>query len=224
MKKMWEVESFRYAYLMLNRITMETYGPFKDLEDTVAYIKKYIGVDRFIIDSSRSKLSTIIIDGQYYYNNQYHYNNSYFGPVRYWHLAIICKETGELVDWKTLSKLFARRKRGDKTCTDVNLILRKNNIKKIKQTYRSGYHYYPFINKGYYIPGIILSSFRKIKTKSERSKNASILKEYRNEYLNLIRSKRANLPNSYDDIHLGVYDQYKSWKHNSKRRKQWIPK
>ena len=37
----------------------------------------------------------------------------------------------------------------------------------------------------------------------------------------LVRKKRTRVPTTYDDVTLNVYGQGKSWKHNSKRRKQW---
>lgn len=220
MKKICDVEPFKFTYSILERVTMDHYGPFNDFEEIINFIRKYFGTMLIKFDTEISKIKTKLIDGKRYYDNKYTCS------VSHHYFVIVCVESGEIIDPKLLPRLHEYRPYVGRYYNkrDEDLLLRKNNIKKIKQTYRSGYYYSEYRDEGYYIVGTILSSFRRIKTKSERSKNECILKEYRNEYHNLVRGKRRKLPNNYDDIHLGVYDQYKSWKHNSKRRKQWIPK
>lgn len=57
--------------------------------------------------------------------------------------------------------------------------------------------------------------FRHMKTTQERRKNSDP------EVYEYVRPARRsdNLPNSYDDI---TRDYYKSWKHCTKKRKQWM--
>lgn len=60
--------------------------------------------------------------------------------------------------------------------------------------------------------------------KQERSKTKMHLKEYK-EYETFgfrIRGKRnGSLPDPWDDYPSFVWNTHKSWKHNSKRKKQW---
>ena len=67
------------------------------------------------------------------------------------------------------------------------------------------------------------SYHRRIKTTQEHRMNEAHMSEYGDE---MVRGKRRyrQLPNSWDDVPTGIWDGRKCWKHNSKRRKQWVPK
>lgn len=106
-----------------------------------------------------------------------------------------------------------------------NLIKRKKSAAKIKHSYRT----VPYMQwrHGLDKPYICytfpeLSYFRKPSTMKEMRKACADIEEYGQ---NIVRAKRnhKNLPNSYDDIYCNIHDTKKSWKHNSKRRKQWKP-
>lgn len=65
---------------------------------------------------------------------------------------------------------------------------------------------------------------RAVKTKQERTENDFIrFDEDAKEYGIRVRGKRTkrNIPHSYDDPRNGIWDGRKSWKHVTKRRKQW---
>lgn len=107
-----------------------------------------------------------------------------------------------------------------------NLIKTKRSTTKIKNTYRT----VPDMWWGHGIdePSIYytfaeLNHYRKPSTMKEIRKACADIDDYGQ---NIVRAKRnhKNLPNSYDDIYCDVYDTRKSWKHNSKRRKQWKEK
>lgn len=104
---------------------------------------------------------------------------------------------------------------------DSRLVYKKGSNRKIKATYRKvlggfgvwGRHF-GFEVGGYYRP---------VRSHSEMKYACAHAQEYGDE---MVRAKRRykNLPNSYDDYKSDVWDTQKSWKHNSKRRKQWVPK
>ena len=102
--------------------------------------------------------------------------------------------------------------------TDRNLCKRKGDGKKIKNEWTTvdyvdtygevSYHY----NKGYH---------RYVRTKNEQTANDAHMDEYGQE---MVRGKRRYLPTSWDDVSTSYWGCRRSWKHNSKRRKQWVPK
>ena len=63
---------------------------------------------------------------------------------------------------------------------------------------------------------------RRLMTTQERRYAIAHADEYGPEF---IRGKRNahGLPNAWDDYSNGIWDRRKSWKHHSKRRKQWKP-
>lgn len=63
--------------------------------------------------------------------------------------------------------------------------------------------------------------YRHPKTQRERRLLDGIINEYGEE---LVRGVRRNLPTNWDDRQRSLGKTEKSWKHNSKRKKQWIPK
>jgi hypothetical protein len=122
---------------------------------------------------------------------------------------------------------------------EIGLIFEKNNKnKKLKHHFKNGYKIkklwkadYNFINEEVverfyedeYFPNIKNYYFRKIKTKQERMFFEHHNLEYSKEFNLKLRKRRSskNLPNSWDEIHSGVFKTNKSWKHNSKRKKQY---
>jgi len=98
------------------------------------------------------------------------------------------------------------------------LAYRKDNINKTKPAYRGVLRSTWGDEPDYTLDG---SYFRSVKTLQERRLAVNVLKE---EGEPEFRGRRRILPSSYDDVDKGVWDTHKSWKHNSKRRKQWKPK
>lgn len=99
---------------------------------------------------------------------------------------------------------------------------------KIKNTYKKKLSNIRGILKYNYI---IVNNYRSPKTHSELKKNNmffnniecdkySYLDFYFKNKIN--RRCRKNLPNIWDEIYPSIFDNEKSWKHYSKRKKQWI--
>jgi hypothetical protein len=99
------------------------------------------------------------------------------------------------------------------------LLYRKNNVNKIKEVFLqkekvSGYNgerYFRFVSRKYY---------SRISTLARQRDAVNVLKD---EGEPKFRGKRGKLPIIHGNIR-GKYYTYQSWKHNSKRRKQWKPK
>ena len=116
----------------------------------------------------------------------------------------------------------------DRHETDVRLEIFKGDAKKLKTTYgtrREGisgrlefkthdWDYRSEVHGWHRIPHC----------QPERRANEGHVNEYGPEIVRASRRARYALPSSYDDKACGVWDQRKCWKHNSKRRKQWVPK
>jgi hypothetical protein len=101
-----------------------------------------------------------------------------------------------------------------------NLVRKKHNVNKIKESYNHKKKYFGYSHEFYYNfeAG---GHFAHPQTMSIHRAAANVLKD---EGEPNVRPRVANAPNSYDDKIISRCYTSKSWKHNSKRRKQWKPK
>lgn len=99
------------------------------------------------------------------------------------------------------------------------LIRIKGSSQKIKSTYQHvkkiGWHGHNF--------GSVCSFYRHVRTQNERRHTHNHFKEW-GQFKGMARAGRKKLPTYYDDTLVGSHKTAKSWKHHSKRRKQWIGK
>lgn len=95
---------------------------------------------------------------------------------------------------------------------------RKN---KLKEIFHEDGCYYSIWFKEYWLSSKSMYCCRPIRTKQERTKY--IQTEDEKYYKVKYRAKRSvrGLPSNWDDIWTGANDVKKSWKHNSKRKRQW---
>lgn len=102
--------------------------------------------------------------------------------------------------------------------TDSALCKCKSDTKKVKTHWATAETVDRFGNEGYdYSPYYTHS----VRVKNEQTANEAHSEEYG---ANLIRGKRSSLPNPWDGKPSSFSGCRRSWKHNSKRRKQWIAK
>ena len=95
--------------------------------------------------------------------------------------------------------------------------------KKTKEQYRDEYEEKSIYSEDIWTtyPNMKNSCIKLFSKRNEKSQSLMHLKEYKNDYGLKIRGKRLNgLANPWDDYSAYVYKKAKSWKHNSKRRKQ----
>lgn len=96
-------------------------------------------------------------------------------------------------------------------------------VKKIKSQYRDGIEI-PFGKGKVYVsyPRLKNRIIKKFSVHQERSLTAMHKVEYKKEYNLKIRGNRdGSIPDPWDDYRSSAYDLGKSWKHNSKRKKQY---
>lgn len=100
----------------------------------------------------------------------------------------------------------------------TRLIRTKGAPHKIKSTYQHtrhntycGMRFRPQINV-----------YRHVRTFNERKQTLHHTHQWGEEFPHMFRCARKKLPTYYDDIVVSTRKTQKSWKHHSKRRKQWI--
>ncbi len=102
--------------------------------------------------------------------------------------------------------------------TDSALCKRKGDTKKIKSNWATAETVDNLGNKDYdYSPYYSHS----IRVKNEQTANEAHMTEYGEQF---VRGRRAILPNAWDGKPSSFWGCRRSWKHNSKRRKQWKAK
>ena len=100
---------------------------------------------------------------------------------------------------------------------ESNLVIKNNNVDKIKKSHARKIKHSSWIGEFYYTR-VIRGSHRRVHTRQIYRNVAGVLKD---EGEPVFRGKQCNLPTYWDDLPLGVWKSFKSWKHNSKRKKQW---
>lgn len=101
----------------------------------------------------------------------------------------------------------------------------KKKLEKRKNKLKLQYHntdcWYSSWTNDFYYSCPAAYYFRPIRTTNER--RAYFLTEDERDAGVKLRASRsiASLPDSWEDIYPSTHDVKKSWKHNSKRRKQW---
>lgn len=147
---------------------------------------------------------------------------THFYPPADW---VITNDLGELVtkeevnalnerryrDWRRWDEwyeLHGRRMTRVKGASDKV----KLSCEKVKSYFRDGDVYYSDRCSG---------NYRGIQTTNERRQNEAHTDEY-GEWI--VRGRRRVLPTCYDDHRVSIHEASRSWKHHSKRRKQWKAK
>lgn len=109
----------------------------------------------------------------------------------------------------------------------VTVCSTKKNPNKIKRGYYYAYSWDDYNWGNYHKDYVVGGYHRTFSTTPERRRNAADVDDYGEEYgQNIVRGRRRghNLPDAYDDYPNSVNDTIKSWKHHSKRKKQWKAK
>lgn len=216
-----ETAPFVYRYFLVNRFTKAEFGPFDSiLEAKQARFKEYhyAYINREMYGDS---LSLSHREAQYffYYNeNLLSFEKPFcirdqFGNVI---PPSVIKAAGNEYNYKSYSyytPCWMKRQR-----IEANLVKKKGDGNKIKSDWGfiEDYNHH---NEVRYCNRVR----KRPHTQSERRANAGCVKEHGE---GMVRGKRRymNIPNSWDFYDGGFYDTMPSWKHNSRRRKQWKPK
>lgn len=234
MKNLKLVEPFKYTFSILNRLTMDNHGPFESLAEALEFSYEKYGWDsKFGEDVSRIPFYTLFDDKLHFWKEKDRKAPRLVALRIEEYSPVLAEEIDD-----TRREIRASRKYNyhynhysNKYNRANDLFVKKGDGRKIKKPYGARLRHYP-PNSWWNnqtegteaVAGGMLRYYRHPRTKAELSFNEMIENEYRNEYPNLVRHRRTTLCSSWDDLPIGAWDVYNSWKHHSKRRKQWIPR
>lgn len=211
-----DVPAFVYSYFAVNRLTHARLGPYACLEDAVVAVCNLAGRYSLTIP-----LATVVSQHLPVAPGERNGFGDLTTPV--W---CLCNHLGEVVPHASmLPFLSSAAKRSpwswpfsrSLSPTQQRLKGKKHNTDKIKTVHK-------LVRNNTYGCGYLspVRTLRKMKTHAERKWNVGHEKDWPEHVL--VRRRRFLLRSSYDDVLVGVLDAQPSWKHHSKRRKQWKPK
>lgn len=227
MKKLKPVEPFKYTYRVLDRITMITFGDYENLDkvfDDFSYWK-----DHFSDGYGQKILHRYILGKLYICRPENPENKGRYAILRV-EDGYVLRHSDVINEIKFFIAKRHRSSNEEKYDRAKDLIKNKNNTKKIKENWTSGYvptrysrNDYIFDEYYYYCQHMGNSHYGNMI--NEQRQLEGIVDEYKEEYPNIVRAYRKNLPAGWwSSRAISAYKTVKSWKHHSKRRKQWISK
>lgn len=212
---------------------------FEDINDLVWYANTYCRQNHDVNFSEVVTLTkkSILVTAKWfeYFNPEYtDWKSSYswkMKTIRNFYVMDSCGDLVDLspkkIDWVAYHK--NRRQNQHRTHTEnINDMIRASltpcgeNVNQIKSSYVTYERFYNYCNE-YAHSFHKLKHHRAVRTIAARRSAANVIVDEDEPKFRASRSG-YNLPSSYDDVSVGVYYNFKSWKHNSKRRKQWKPK
>jgi hypothetical protein len=235
-QKVIDVTPYQHTYYACNKHTGEVSGDFDCLQKIVQAIsakpRRHPKQDAFSftrkLEADKKHLS---------YNHVYDYTvkdwwstrtrvvaENYYYPAPDW---VIVNDLGEIVDREAVNAATRATYRRtnwelrEERCNMLHsrLLRRKGSGAKIKTNCtvvpsHGRYGGYESLVYGYY---------RVPQTRNEMAQNAGHEDEY-GEWMVRGRRRGKNLPNSYSDRPRAIREAENSWKHHSRRKKQWVPK
>lgn len=230
-----EVEQHRVKYRVFDKEQRKFCSEFEDLYDAIVYCEVNADVKHWDIPKISHTLKT---------ESEYSVINAGYeivdGIVRRTFQVtgypaakfVILTDLGDVVgeeeidEARKLNRVWKNGRWGpewEEYCyqRDSRLVCSRGSPKKIKQTYRKFYK--GFGRWGHNFSRVIRSYYRHPRTHGEIKQACAHADEYGEQ---IVRAKRRykNVPDAWDDYCSDVYHTEKSWKHNSKRRRQWVPK
>lgn len=239
--KVVTVEPYTPTYRVHHKPTGEVHGDFVHLIEAVNFAKsqpkrhyqqKSIS---FTFKSEPDGSYTNWLDGYLGYLVPRRFETLYY-PAAEW---VITDDTGRLVGEEAVKavereeymkrwddrQVYYREYDERRNMLDRRLVRKKGSGHKIKTHYQMYERLIQAYRGGVELDyrNDVMGYFRRPDTLSERRANAGIVADYGESF---VRGKRrgGNLPSAWDDLTCGYHDKRKSWKHHSKRRKQWKPK
>ena len=235
---MQEVESYPKTYIAHDKLDGHIIGRYTDINELIEEVNNYClshrGYGLGKLFQGHMKSDSVVVEKYRYGPVDYRIPDPkpayWYAPYNnlikeYVHVPgiYVTDELGDIV--KDIWKLQARKpyksswklRRMRRERVEKTLKRYKNNVNKIKAVY--GYHegFSQWSDEIEYMPD--MSTYhRSIRTHSAAKKLSGFIKE---EGEPEPRGRQLNLPDSWDDIGCCVWHQTKSWKHNSKRKKQW---
>lgn len=243
-KKIHNVEPFRLTYTVQNIYTGQKFDELESIEHALYYAK-------FLICHAKTKTlpgKSVAYSGSFYdlFTNSFHKNAhgwTFFvkGGVYYrWINEYVRAETPPIIIYDNLGRVVepgiltnhkpknpdyknSYRKsyeewRNKRNKIDRSLCKHKGDARKVKTNWAVTETVDKYGDVDYTYAH---SHFRSVGTKNEQTQNVAHMDEHGYE---MVRGRRRKLVSSWDDVTSSYWGCRRSWKHNSKRRKQWVPK
>lgn len=242
MKELKDVKQFSYSYRIYNRLTGKYTAVFDSIKSAIdnALESGFIGIEefkykKFLNIFANTVKTKKLIEISTKHSSMMSYNEwKIISKIKFQNsteiYTMIEVETNAIVSLDIIEANYkiTKNTRDYKNLRKINdnkirrIKFYKKNIRRIKKNYSVGTHY--FYNEMSLYPCEFLGYHASVSTTNEIRLLEGIVNEYEREYPGLVRGKRKNLPTSWDDQAISAYATHKSWKHNSKRKKQWVPK
>lgn len=234
------IPSFGYTYVLLDRRSGVSYS-FDTISQAVRFVSKpRCAKDALALFSLSSKLIPLsvlsIVSSEYKKGTRpsstfgghrlppYHLSNHLGSPVP---LEDIAQELALYDKEPSYAWVYRNRPQTKEELRqqrlDERLVGKKNSPRKIKTNHQKSWGS-SYWSGNLHLRNNKVGCYRHIKTRAETRWNEAHSDPEFYEYGCLVRPGRQKLPNVWDDIMVSLHKTEKSWKHHSKRKKQWIPK
>lgn len=230
-----EVEQHQVKYRVFDKTQKKFCDEFEDLYDAIVYCEVHAETKRWNVPKishtfkTEAEYKEVRIEHRLVYDKfVLVYENFYYPAAKF----VILTDLGDVVgkedidEARKLNRVWKNGRRWlewEEYCykRDSRLVCSRGSPKNIKQTYRKIYR--GFGQWGHDFRNEVWSYYRSPRTHGEIKQACAHADEYGEQ---IVRAKRRyhSIPNARDELRSDVYSTQKSWKHNSKRRKQWIPK
>lgn len=230
-----EVEQHRVKYRVFDKEQRESCPEFEDLYDAIVYCEvhaknKHWNAPKISYTlKAEAEYKEVRIGYRLVYDKLIQVYENFYHPAAKF---VILTDLGDVVsdeeidEARKLNRVWKSGRWGPEWkeyCyqRDSRLVCSRGSPKKIKQTYRKFYK--GFGRWGHDFSRVIWSYYRHPRTHGEIKQACAHADEYGEQ---IVRAKRRynNVPDAWDEYRSDVCRTEKSWKHNSKRRKQWVPK
>jgi hypothetical protein len=236
MKKVVEVEPFTPTYRAYNKVTGEYHGEFVRLIDAIHFVEAKFqpayyeqSLLSFTLRLEPEIKIVRVVRGSGWWDEttkrvRYTKDVKYVDPSQW----VIVDELGIVNEGRVkLERVTYRRERDQRwedytrkrNATDARMVRAKGSTNKVKASCvrvadTSDLEGYSTPQRNY---------FRRPQTTNEHRWNLAHSEEYGP---GIVRGRRSgkNLVDAWDDRPVSIWDTERSWKHHSKRRKQWKPK
>jgi hypothetical protein len=232
-QKSIEVQPYANTFRVFNKIEHKVYEEYDDVLLASGDIANKVNVNRYDYQQVSFTLKLEPDFSYVIYGPYMGYNNKRKNDVGYLKASpwVILTDLGDIVTKDELEtarrarhyfrghdygSIWKRREESRKRLLRV-----KNSPLRIKETFGTVHSIDSRGEDSYDNP--LRYYYRRPKTYQERKAAIAHSDEYGNEIVRGAR-KKTSLPTGWDDLPISTWKTERSWKHNSKRRKQWIPK
>lgn len=214
MKEIKNVERFPYTYKVYDRFSRQYVGPFSSINEAVEKVAKHHRFWRHEFSENRDAIRYTILNEVV----RYHHPDDAYG-----HLVIIRIEDDSIVPLAIINKECKKpyRERIEDYDRAKDIRIKKSSATKIKDSYHSSKGIYT----DRYHPCDIIGYHHYPKAVLNEKRHNCVTDDYEAECEIRIHGRRRFTDSLWSyERQKAAFTTYKSWKHHSKRRKQWLPR